>query len=157
MKVELWLTGKNFKEIEPLVSKYELRIKKYIPFQIEILPDSKNTEGSEAERIKKAEAEMVLKKLYPVDYLILLDERGKQQNSIHFSETLQNLMNRGMKRVIFLVGGAYGFHESVYERKNDMRSLSDMTFSHQIIRVMFLEQLFRAFTILNNEPYHHAG
>jgi 23S rRNA (pseudouridine1915-N3)-methyltransferase len=156
MKIELWFIGKSAKELNNLIAMYEKRISRYVHFSIRYLPDSKKTEGSRQDLIKKQEAAHVLKQLQAGDYLILLDEKGARYNSVAFSEKLQHLCHSGRKRIIFLTGGAYGFHQSVYLKKNEMISFSDMTFSHQIIRIMLLEQLYRAFTIMQGEPYHHA-
>jgi 23S rRNA (pseudouridine1915-N3)-methyltransferase len=155
MKIELWFVGKNSKEVETLIAFYEKRIVRYNPFSIHIISESKNIDGSRRELIKKTEAENILKKIEPTDYLILLDENGKSYSSVDFSRKLEIYMHSGRKKIIFLVGGAYGFHESVYKRKNEAISFSKFTFSHQIIRVMMMEQLYRAFTIMNGEPYHH--
>ncbi len=155
MKIELWQLGKNHSEIEPLLSLYEKRIKQYNPFDIDTLPEAKKIPDTQREKIKQVEATAILKRIEPNDLLVLLDEKGKQYTSVQYSEQLQKWLNAGKKRLIFLIGGAYGFDESIYKRQNAQISFSTMTFSHQIIRVMFMEQLYRAFTILNNEPYHH--
>jgi 23S rRNA (pseudouridine1915-N3)-methyltransferase len=155
MKIELWFIGKNTKEITEIVSYFEKRISRYISFSVQYFPESKKIEGNRSELIKKTEAETILKKSDSSDYLILLDEKGTTYGSVDFSNKLQTLMNSGRKKIIFLVGGAYGFHETIYARKNEMISFSKMTFSHQIIRIMLAEQLYRAFTIINGEPYHH--
>jgi 23S rRNA (pseudouridine1915-N3)-methyltransferase len=155
MKIELWLVGKNSKEIETMVDFYEKRIVRYNLFSIHIIPESKNTGGNRKELIKKYESTNILKKLDPSDYLILLDENGTAYSSVELAKKIESLMFVGKKKVIFLIGGAYGFHSDVYERKNELISFSKMTFSHQIIRVMMMEQLYRAFTINHGEPYHH--
>lgn len=155
MKIELWQLGKNHAEIEPLIMLYEKRLKQYNPFGIETLAEAKKMPDAQREKIKQQEAATVLKKLDATDILILLDEKGKNYTSIQYAHQLQQWLNTGKKRMIFLIGGAYGFHESIYQRQQAQISFSAMTFSHQIIRVMFMEQLYRAFTILNNEPYHH--
>lgn len=155
MKIELWQLGKNQSEIEPLIAMYEKRIKQYNPFSIETLPEAKKIPDNQREKIKQVEAATILKKLEPNDLLVLLDEKGKHYSSVQYANQLQQWFNAGKKRLIFLIGGAYGFDESIYKRQNAQISFSAMTYSHQIIRVMYMEQLYRAFTILNNEPYHH--
>lgn len=155
MKIELWQISKNHKEIEPLIQVYEKRIKQYQAFSIETLQESKKLNDTQKEKIKQTEATAILKKLEAQDMLILLDEKGKSFTSIQFATELQKYFNTGRKKIVFLIGGAYGFDESVYQRSNALISFSSFTFSHQIIRVMFMEQLYRAFTILNNEHYHH--
>lgn len=155
MKIELWQLGKNQSEIELLIAMYEKRIKQYNPFSIETLPEAKKIPDTQREKIKQVEAATILKKLEPNDLLVLLDEKGKHYSSVQYANQLQQWFNTGKKRLIFLIGGAYGFDESIYKRQNAQISFSAMTYSHQIIRVMYMEQLYRAFTILNNEPYHH--
>lgn len=155
MKIELWQLGKNHAEIEPLITLYDKRIKQYNPFSIETLQEAKKIPDNQKEKIKQLEAATILKKLEPTDLLVLLDERGKNYSSVQYAQQLQQWFNTGKKRIVFLIGGAYGFDESIYKRQQAQISFSSMTFSHQIIRVMFMEQLYRAFTILNNEPYHH--
>jgi 23S rRNA (pseudouridine1915-N3)-methyltransferase len=155
MKIELWQLGKNHAEIEPLITLYDRRIKQYNPFSIETLQEAKKIPDSQKEKIKQLEGATILKKLDSTDLLILLDEKGKNYTSVQYANQLQQWFNTGKKRMIFLIGGAYGFDDSIYKRQQAQISFSSMTFSHQIIRVMFMEQLYRAFTILNNEPYHH--
>ncbi len=115
----------------------------------------KNVKNLSEEQQKQKEGELILNKLSPTDVLILLDENGKQLNSVDFSEYLQKHMNSGIKQLVFVIGGPYGFSEDVYKKSNGKISLSKMTFSHQMIRLFFIEQLYRGFTILRNEPYHH--
>jgi len=122
---------------------------------VEIIPDLKNTKSLSIQAQKEKEGEFILKKLHPSDDLLLLDERGKTFSSLEFSDFLQKKMNSGLKQLIIVIGGPYGFSEAVYARANGKISLSKMTFSHQMIRPFFAEQLYRAFTILSNEPYHH--
>lgn len=156
MKIEFWLTGKSEPYIGEAFDMYEKRLKRYIGFDAVLLPESRNKKKLDEEKLKLAEGEIVLSKLDDKDHLVLLDERGKRMSSEKFASNINNLMVSGKKRVVFLVGGAYGFSQAVYDRANDSVSLSDMTFSHQVIRVIFMEQLYRAFTIINNEPYHHG-
>lgn len=153
MKTELWLIGKTaFPYLEEGCQDYIKRLKRMTDFNVQILPDVK---ANEPAILKDKEARMLLEKLKPEDKLILLDERGKSFSSTEWAQELENMQMSAVKRVIFLVGGAYGFHETVYERSNAMLSLSRMTFSHQLIRLIFLEQLYRAFTIIHRIPYHH--
>lgn len=154
MKITLILTGKTTDTyIAEGMSVYLQRLKHYAAFELMVLPEVKNLKLETA--IKNKEAELQLKQIAPDDYLILLDEAGKQFTSVAFAQHLQQLMNRSIKQVKFLVGGAYGFSPSVYQRANEQIALSGMTFSHQLVRLVFTEQLYRAFTIINNEAYHH--
>ena len=156
MKILLTETGKTKDpSIRKLVQEYDSRINHYLGFSIKTIPDLKNTRNLSPEQVKQREAEQILRDIEPSDHVILLDENGKQRSSVDFADHLQNLMNRGLKQLIFVIGGAYGFDESVYSRANERISLSKMTFSHQMVRVIFTEQLYRASTILRNEPYHH--
>jgi 23S rRNA (pseudouridine1915-N3)-methyltransferase len=153
MKTELWLIGKTtFPYLEEGCKDYIKRLKRMTDFNVQILPDVK---AGEPAILKEKEARMLLEKLKPDDKLILLDERGKSFSSTEWAQELQNMQMSAVKRVVFLVGGAYGFHEKIYERSSEMLSLSRMTFSHQLIRLIFLEQLYRGFTIINRVPYHH--
>ena len=130
-------------------------MKFYIPFEMVVIPELKNTKNlSVSEQVEK-EADLILKQLEPNDEIILLDEKGKQFTSVGFSEFISKKMLSSVKRTVFVVGGPYGFSERVYNRANSMVSLSAMTFSHQMIRLIFVEQLYRAMTILKGEPYHH--
>lgn len=135
---------------------YEKRLKRYINFETVLLPEPRNKKKLNEEQLKKAEGELMLTRLDGADHLVLLDERGRRMNSKAFAEVVNHLMVNSTRKVVFVVGGAYGFSDELYARANDSLSLSDMTFSHQVIRVIFLEQLYRAFTIINNEPYHHG-
>lgn len=156
MKIILLETGKTKDNcVNNLAQDYYSRIKHYASFEIKTIPDLKNTRNMSEDDVKRKEAELILKSVQNSDYLMLLDENGKTYSSIAFSNQLQSIMNQGLKRLIFIIGGPYGFDESVYKRANGKLSLSKMTFSHQIIRPIFAEQLYRAFTILKNEPYHH--
>ena len=156
MQIRLLAVGKtDHQAIKSLIDEYQKRLGFYIKFELEIIPDLKNTKNLNESTQKEREGEQILKKLQPSDELILLDEKGKQYSSVDFSEFVQKKMNSGLKQLIFVIGGPYGFSESVYGRANGKISLSKMTFSHQMVRVFFIEQLYRAFTILKNEPYHH--
>lgn len=157
MKIVFIQHGKtNDVHVEALEQLYYQRLKHYIPFELKVLPDLKRTKSLNEAQIKSREAEQLTAQLEPGDWLVLLDEKGKEMDSVSFANTLQKRMNQGLKRLVFVVGGAYGFAPEVYDRASEKISLSRMTFSHQIIRCIFAEQLYRAFTILNNEPYHHA-
>lgn len=122
---------------------------------MEVIPDIKNAKNLSEAQQKEKEGEMILKKLAPTDILILLDENGKQYTSVDFSNYLQKKMNSGIKQLVFVIGGPYGFSDAVYQKAQGKISLSKMTFSHQMVRLFFVEQVYRAFTILKNEPYHH--
>ncbi|RPA66468.1 23S rRNA (pseudouridine(1915)-N(3))-methyltransferase RlmH [Cyclobacteriaceae bacterium YHN15] len=156
MQIRLLAIGKTDNQaIQSLIEEYQKRLGFYIKFEMEIIPDIKNAKSLNESAQKEREGELLLKKLQPSDDLILLDENGKQFRSVEFSDFLQKKMNSGLKHLVFVIGGPYGFSESVYSRANGKISLSKMTFSHQMVRVFFIEQLYRAFTILKNEPYHH--
>ncbi|MDF2156235.1 23S rRNA (pseudouridine(1915)-N(3))-methyltransferase RlmH [Algoriphagus sp. CAU 1675] len=156
MQIKVLAIGKtDHPAIEELIREYSNRLGHYIRFELEIIPDLKNTKSLSQTAQKEKEGELILKKLSPSDELILLDERGKSFSSLEFSEYLQKKMNSGLKQLIFVIGGPFGFSEAVYARCNGKISLSKMTFSHQMIRPFLTEQLYRAFTILRNEPYHH--
>ena len=156
MKIELIVVGKtDLAEIAKLVEMYSSRISHYLRFGQTVIPDPKNRKSlSEAEQ-KEQEGDAILRIIEPSDHLVLLDERGKESTSVEFAAWLGKRMAAGTKRLVFVIGGPYGFSEKVYSRANEKVSLSKMTFSHQIVRALFTEQLYRALTILNNEPYHH--
>ena len=156
MNIELIVVGKtDMKEVEALVTMYAKRLNHYVRFAITTIVDVRNTKKlSEAEQ-KRLEGEMILKQITDSDHLMLLDEHGAELRSIEFADMLQRRMSAGTKRLVFVIGGPYGFSDAVYQRANSKLSLSKMTFSHQIVRAIFTEQLYRAFTILKNEPYHH--
>lgn len=143
------------KEVEALVSMYTKRLNHYVRFAITTIADVRNTKKlSEAEQ-KRLEGEAILKLINDSDHLMLLDEHGMELRSIEFADMIQRRMSAGIKRLVFVIGGPYGFSDALYQRANSKLSLSKMTFSHQIVRAIFTEQLYRAFTILKNEPYHH--
>ncbi len=155
MKIELWVIGKTaFKYLDEGITVYEKRLKHYVNFDLVVMPDIKNPPLS-TEALKIKEGEMILNKLQKDDLLILLDENGKHLTSIDFSKFIENQQMNATKRIIFQIGGAYGFSDAVYSRANQKMSLSKMTFSHQMIRLFFVEQLYRAFTILKGEKYHN--
>ncbi|SNS10283.1 23S rRNA (pseudouridine1915-N3)-methyltransferase [Belliella buryatensis] len=156
MQIKLIAVGKtDSRAIQELIEEYVKRLGFYIKFDFEIIPDLKNTKSLSESNQKEKEGELILKKLQSADELILLDENGKQFSSVDFSEYLQKKMNSGLKQLVFVIGGPYGFSDAIYQRANGKVSLSKMTFSHQMVRVFFIEQIYRAFTILKNEPYHH--
>ena len=134
---------------------YVSRLKHYIPFSIVEIPELKNVSALTKEQIKSREGERILKNLRPTDDVILLDERGREYTSVELAKVIQDKISYEGKDIVYIIGGAYGFSEAVYKRANSKLSLSKMTFSHQIVRAIFTEQLYRAFTILKHEPYHH--
>lgn len=154
MKFELWLIGRNEPYVSEAMAIFEKRIKRYAGFEIKYFEGDKRAKTPVAK--KSAESNLILSKLEQKDYLIMLDERGKEYSSEKFAGLMGSGMTTGGKKVVFLIGGAYGADESLRRRANLGISLSKMTLSHQIARVVFAEQLYRAFTILKNEPYHHA-
>ena len=156
MNIELVVVGKtDSKEVEALVEMYAKRVNRYCRFSITTLADVRNTRNMAPSRQKQLEGEAILKMVGDGDCLTLMDERGSQYTSIEFSQWLQKRMLSGVKRLVLVIGGPYGFSDEVYARADQKISLSKMTFSHQIVRAVFAEQLYRAFTILHNEPYHH--
>ena len=156
MNIELIVVGKtDSKEVSALVEEYKGRIGHYTRFDITVIPDVKNTRALSEAQQKKAEGDSILRLLQTSDFVTLLDERGTQPTSEEFADWMQKRMASGCKRLVFIIGGPYGFSEEVYARANSKIALSKMTFSHQIVRAIFTEQLYRAMTIINNEPYHH--
>ena len=156
MKFTLLNVGKTDNaNLKNLVGEYSVRINRFVPFQQDFITPSKNISKMKPDEVKRAEGELILKKADNADCLILLDEKGKQFSSLDFAQYLQKLLNSGMKNLMFVSGGAYGFSPAVYQRANDKISLSQMTTTHQLIRLIFTEQLYRAFTIINNHPYHN--
>jgi len=156
MTITLLVVGKtDSKELHDLIRSYENRLKHYIRFEFQVIPDLKNSKNLSKQQQKEKEGVSILKILKDSDALVLLDEKGKQFSSIEFAQMLQKRMNSGIKSLVFVIGGPYGFSEAVYKRAQEKMSLSKMTFSHQMIRLFFVEQLYRGFTILKNEPYHH--
>lgn len=156
MKIKLLTVGKtDDKNLQTLIEAYQRRLNRYIQFQIEIIPDIKNSKNLTEQQQQDKEGALILKKLTSTDHLILLDEKGTAFRSIEFSKYLQKKMNSGIKQLVLVIGGPYGFSPAVYKKAHEKISLSKMTFSHQMIRLFVVEQLYRAFTILKNEPYHH--
>lgn len=137
------------------IDEYCKRLKHYVNFKLEVIPALKDQKGASPKEIKEREAVLLLKKLQDADRIVLLDEHGKEHTSVGFSQYLQKQMNAGIRSLVFVVGGAFGFAPSVHEAAHDKISLSQMTFNHQMVRLFFVEQLYRAFTILHHEPYHN--
>lgn len=157
MNIKLIAIGKtDNKNLQALIEDYKKRLGHYIRFEFEIIPDLKKVKHLSETQQKVKEGELILSKTEKSDTLILLDENGKQMDSVAFSGYLQKHMNSGLKTLVFVIGGPYGFSEEVYSRANGKLGLSKMTFSHQMVRLFFIEQLYRGFTILRNEPYHHS-
>ncbi len=156
MTIQLIVVGKTINGYNSQgVDDYINRLKHYCRFELRVIPELKNAKNLSEEQIKQSEGELILKLVSTSDYLVLLDERGKMRGSVEFSEWLERIGNRGVKNLVFVIGGAYGFSEEVYARANEKIGLSPMTFSHQMVRMIFLEQLYRAHTILAGQPYHH--
>lgn len=156
MKIKLLAIGKtDDKNLKILIDTYELRLRRYVKFQIEIIPDIKKAKNLSETEQKEKEGLMILSKITPSDQLILLDDKGDSFSSVGFSKFLQKKMNSGIKQLVLVIGGPYGFSNEVYQKAQGKLSLSKMTFSHQMIRLFAVEQIYRAFTILKNEPYHH--
>ncbi len=156
MKTYLWVIGKTDAAfIKEGIAEYEKRLMRYLPYEMKILPDVKNARNMTEILQKEKEGELILEQLQAGDWLVLLDEKGMQYTSAGFADYLAQKMLRGIKRLVFVIGGPYGFAEAVYRRADEKISLSRMTFSHQMVRMIFTEQLYRAMTILKGEPYHH--
>lgn len=156
MKIELIIVGKTDAGwVKQGIDIYQKRLSHYISFNTTVILDIKNRKNLSEQQQKEQEGILILKQIHNSDFIILLDENGKQFDSVQFSDFIQKKMNSGIKRLVFIIGGPYGFSKEVYHKSNQMLSLSKLTFSHQMVRPFFLEQLYRAFSILNNEPYHH--
>ena len=156
MNIRLLTIGKtDNKSLQTLIDDYTKRLSFYVKFDLEIIPDIKNVKNLSEAQQKEKEGELILSKITPTDHLILLDENGKTFSSVGFSDFLQKKMNAGIKTLVFVIGGPYGFSETVYQKAHGKVSLSEMTFSHQMVRLFVIEQIYRGFTILRNEPYHH--
>lgn len=155
MKTELLLVGKTVnKHFIAGINDYVERTNHYMPFNITVIPELKNTKALTEEQQKEREGDLILQKLQSSDTVVLLDEHGKELRSIEFADWLQRKQNTA-RRLVFIIGGPYGFSKAVYERANEKLSLSKMTFSHQMVRLIFCEQIYRACTIIKGEPYHH--
>lgn len=156
MKIELLVVGKtNNSNLVQLFEEYEKRLKHYISFKFTVIPELKNNKNMSIAEQKEKEADLILKQLEESSTVILLDEHGKEFGSVEFSQWLEKLSLTGIKYLVFIVGGPFGFSERIYNRAKSMLSLSKMTFSHQMIRIFFIEQLYRAMTIQKGEPYHN--
>ena len=156
MKIKLLAIGKtDNKQLIQLIDEYQNRLKHYVKFELEIINDIKNSKNLSEDQQKEKEGELILNKLQNTDQLVLLDYKGKHFTSIEFSKYLQKKMNSGIKQLVLVIGGPYGFSDTVYQKAQGKISLSKMTFSHQMIRLFIVEQIYRGFTILRNEPYHH--
>ena len=156
MKIKLLQIGQTkTNEIQRLVEDYQNRLKHFIPLEVINLPDIKNTKNLTEGQQKSKEAELFQKHLNTSDWLVLLDEKGKSLTSRGFAKFYQDKMNAGIKNLVFLIGGPYGFADEIYKMANQKISLSAMTFTHEMIRLLFIEQTYRAYAILNNLPYHH--
>jgi len=156
VKITLLGIGKtNASYLNTGIQEYEKRLKRYCPFTLTFLPDVKNASKLPLEQLKIAEGQQFIKQLDPTDYLVLLDEQGKSFRSVELSKHILKKQHQGIRRMVVLIGGAYGFSDEVYARANEKWSLSKMTFSHQMVRLFAVEQLYRAFTIAKGEPYHH--
>lgn len=156
MEIRLLTVGKTtVKFVADGISEYENRLKHYVPFSIVAIPDIRNTRKLTFDQQKEAEGKTILAQLATSDFVVLLDEHGKEFTSVQFASEIEKRMASGSKRIVFCVGGPYGFSADVHRRANAEISLSRLTFPHELVRLLFVEQLYRAFTILRNEPYHH--
>lgn len=156
MKISLLVIGKTEADyLKKGIDIYLKRLKHYVPFSMDLIPALKNTKNLTEEQQKQKEGELILSQIKPGEILILLDEKGKQYSSVKFARYMEKMMIAGTRSIVFVVGGPYGFSEQVYQKANNKISLSDMTFSHQMVRLIFVEQIYRAMTILKGEPYHH--
>ncbi len=156
MTIKLLAIGKtDSSHLQELIEEYKKRLNFYIKFEIDLIPDLKKTKNLSEEQQKKKEGELIINKLSATDVLIVFDEKGKQYTSVEFSQYLQKKMNSGIKQLVFVIGGPYGFSDAIYAKASGKISLSKMTFSHQMVRLFITEQIYRGFTILKNEPYHH--
>ena len=157
MKVKLLMVGKTVQQfISSGFENYQQRMVHYIPFEYKVISELKKTKNLSEKQQKTKEGELIINQIQPADFVVLLDENGKELSSVGFARWMEKFMINGMKDVVFVVGGAYGFSEQVYKRCNFKMSLSKMTFSHQMVRLIFIEQLYRAMTIIKGEPYHHS-
>ena len=156
MKIEFWVVGKtNETYLREGMAIFQKRLKRYLKFEMILISDIKNAKNLSSKQIKQKEGDKILDKVNNGDFLVLLDEKGKSFNSVQFSQYLEKQFLQSHHKIIFLVGGAYGFSPAIYQRANQKIALSSMTFSHQMVRLFFLEQLYRAMTIMKNEPYHN--
>ncbi len=155
MKITLLYTGKTrFSYLEEGVGDYLKRIRRYVPLEVVVIPDVRVSKKTGQPEVKRQEGAQIMKRIKPADHVVLLDEGGKRYSSVQFARHLASLEGK-TGQTVFVTGGAYGFAEEIYRRADEKLSISDMTFSHQMVRLIFAEQLYRAYTILNGEPYHH--
>ena len=156
MNIKLIQIGKTKqKELDHLISAYLQRLKHLVKFEIYTIPDIKNTKSLNESQQKEKEAELILKQIQPTDWVVLLDEKGKHYTSNTFADFFQQKMNSGIKTLVFVIGGPYGFSDKIYQLAKQKVALSSMTFTHEMIRLIFVEQVYRAYSIINNLPYHH--
>ena len=156
MKINLILVGKTTsKTFQAIIDDYSERVTHYTPFAVTVIPELKNTKALSQEQQKQMEGELILRQLQDSDYVVLLDEHGKELRSIEFATWISKKQQAVSRRLVFVIGGPYGFSPAIYQRADEKLSLSKMTFSHQMVRMIFIEQLYRAFTILKGEQYHH--
>ncbi|MCT4644258.1 MAG: 23S rRNA (pseudouridine(1915)-N(3))-methyltransferase RlmH [Carboxylicivirga sp.] len=156
MKVVLVVIGKTDDAyLQTGIEKFEKRLKHYLPYEMKVIPDLKKTKNLSQSQQKSMEGQLLLQSFQAGDFIVLLDEKGKDYSSVDFSKMIEKRMLAGLKRLVFVIGGPYGFSDDVYAKASGKISLSKMTFSHQMVRLIFVEQLYRAMTILKNEPYHH--
>lgn len=156
MKIDLVLVGKSDqKYLQEGIDIYLKRLKYYCQFEMKIIPDLKSTKSLSEEQQKEKEGELIINQIKDSDFVILLDERGESLSSVDFAQLIEKRQVAGTRKLSFVIGGPYGFSRDVYAKANAKLSLSAMTFSHQMVRLLFIEQLYRAFTIINGEPYHH--
>lgn len=156
MKITLLTVGKTDKDwVREGLDIYVSRLKHYIPFNVIEIPELKNVSALTRDQIKTREGELILKNIRPTDDVILLDERGKEYSSTELAKIIQDKLSYENRDIVYIIGGAYGFSDQVYRRADSKLSLSRMTFSHQMVRAIFAEQIYRAFTIMKGEPYHH--
>lgn len=156
MKVILLSVGKTDDALfTQIIEEYRKRVNFYISFEIDVVPDLKNRKNLSEHVQKTEEGKRIQKNLQPSDHVVLLDDKGTQYTSVAFARLIEKKMHTVPKRLVFVIGGPYGFSDEIYERANEKLSLSQLTYTHQMVRVVFAEQLYRAMTILHNEPYHH--
>ena len=156
MKILLVMIGKTDEQyLQTGIDKYLARIKHYLPYEMKIIPDIKNTKNLSEDQQKKLEGELINQCFQAGDHIVLLDEKGKEFSSVGFSSYIEKKMASGLKRLVYVIGGPYGFSDDIYKLANDKIALSQMTFSHQMVRLIICEQIYRAMSIIRNEPYHH--
>lgn len=156
MKIKLLVVGKtDDRALKQSIEKFETRLQRYVSFVLEVIPEIKRSKNLSITEQKDKEGQLILNQISATDRLFLLDEKGQTYSSVEFSRFLQKQMNSGLKQLVLVIGGPYGFSNAVYDKATGLISLSKMTFSHQMVRLFATEQLYRGFSILKNEPYHH--